>query len=332
MTLFFFNNDGECERSSSAITSVTTAGRFDSAFVDSAIRIPSASLSTTSLGVFLQSPRFPEASPSVTTFNLHHEMYHTATTSVDRRMYSFQNSAGVTVFRIQIAVGSSTTAQCEYWNGSAFVAIGSTFTYAVAVLQTIDIRLTAGASGTVRVYLGGVEVVNATGMNAAVTNFANVRIHNPGSSGDMWVSQIVGATYDVRDANVLSRRPTGNGARADGTGVFGDVNTIPRNDATAINLPTVGAKRTFTKAAITVPSGKVVKAVAVNGLVRASSPAAGAKAILTIAGTDYQAAGSMGATTSTEARGQIWENHPVTGIPFTGAQLDAIQAFGYEAV
>jgi hypothetical protein len=63
------------------------------------------------------------------------------------------------------------------------------------------------------------------------------------------LQQLMCADYDIRDSHLFSKLPTANGTYTDGTGHATDVGEAVLDDSTAIGLPAVGNKHTFTKAA-----------------------------------------------------------------------------------
>jgi hypothetical protein len=99
-----------------------------------------------------------------------------------------------------------------------------------------------------------------------VTNF---RFASANASTAAFFSQIMGADYDIRDSHLNSKLPSGEGTYTDGTGTSADVGETALDDSTAIGLPAVGNKHTFTKGAIpALPTGLTIAGMVVNARAR----------------------------------------------------------------
>jgi hypothetical protein len=274
MALYFASNRlGQFGASSSAITEVLTAGRYDDRFVQSAIEIPAASAVLNSTADYVSAPVGIDAT-SVTSIYTTVDFYLSATGSGrDHNLMSWVNTTGQVVMRLYTTSGN--TVQIQYWNGSAYVAAGPTFSITGSGLYTLNTRMTCGASGSADVWLGtwGAQalvaaVLPTSGLNAAVNNVAAVRFHNPCASAGQ-LSEIALADFDLRAYRVASDVANGAGTFNDGTGTFADTNATPRDLTTARVIAANGSKFSMTKASRSVPGNMQIDSVVINSAARA---------------------------------------------------------------
>jgi hypothetical protein len=128
----------------------------------------------------------------------------------------------------------------------------------------------------------------------------------------------------------MHQPPNANGFYTQGTGTAADVAEAVLDDATALSLSTSGHKRTFTKPAITVPSGKVIAGAVVNARGRIGGSITNARALVRSGATDAISS-NLNYGLGFEPRSAIFEQDPSTLAAFTQAGFNAAE-FGVEAV
>lgn len=320
-----FNSLAGSRRTATAVVDGdTTAGRFDSSFVANAIKVLTGSDYLQILGPFLN------AGTSITgLLSCRLDVYHTAAPASGNTLALWLN-AGANAYRLQLTGGS--TVQMQYWNSgtSAWVNWGSTFTINSTTLYTLVVNLTINSA--FEVLQGGASVASSavvpTNGASAVTE---LRLFCAGNSGTAHYSQLMGADYDLRDAHLFPVLPTANGTYTDGTGAATDVGEAVLDDGTAIGLPAVGNKHTFTKPAIpTVPVGLVIAGMVLNirGRVGGGVVTDGKAKIRS--GTTDSASTGRSFNGGYEPRAAIFTTDPNTGTAWTKTGFDAAEV-GVEA-
>lgn len=340
MAIYFASNRlGQFGASSSAISEVLTAGRFDSSVVQSAISIPLATAGISPVSEYVSAPVGIDAT-SVTTVYTTSDLYFTAVASntAGARLVQWVNNVGQVVAYIAISTASTTTVRFHYYNGSTFTAAGPAFTFPEDALFTLNTRLTCGAAGSVDIWMGtwGAQVLMASvlpaaGLNAAVDNIAAVRIGNP-TTETGFVSGIALADFDLRARRVASDTATGEGVFTDGTGAYTDVNAFPRDLETSRVVSLSGNKFSMTKAARTLPGNMQIDHVLINSGMRAQGgTVTNARPGLAIGGVWYPFdLVNPVPNGGYENRASYVDQNPATLARFTTAEYNSAQ-FGLEA-
>lgn len=295
------------KRTHASIQESTTVGRFDSAYVASAISIAG--------GFQVESYDF-----SATGTLWHHfELYSVAGTGAHLTFFN----AGANAYRI-LVTGGSTTWQMQYWNTvtAAWVNVGSSFVVANNILYRFDLKIVMGTS--MELFSAGVSIASGSvGANAqtTITSFAQP---NPTGSA-MFLSQVMGADFDTRDSRFMAAAINGNGTYTDGTGTYTDINETVLDESTSITLTSVGDKKGFTKAAITVPAGYVVGAMCISARGRVSGGTISDGKIGVLSAATYSASTGRGYGSAYEPKGSIVENDPATATRFTESGFNAAE-------
>lgn len=323
--LFGFNTLAGAARSSTAVVDGdTTAGRFDSAYVGSAIKVPMATA-----GSYIDSTPFIDGSASVTTLWTRFDWYG-ATSSNGFTWIDFINSAGVVVLSLVQGAGAFHSLRLDQWNGSSMNTGATTaFSFSSSALRTVAVKCVCGASGTVEVYVGGTLNVSFAVNQASVNNIAKVRLRAIGNV-DTFYSQVMGADYDIRSAQLFSKLANAEGTYTTGTGAYTDINEAVLDDSTSISLPAVNDKHSFAKAAITVPSGQQIAAMIVNARGRVGGGTVTDGKILCRSGTTDSASAGKAFVGGYEPRGHAFDNDPNTATRFTQSGFNAAE-FGLQA-
>lgn len=315
-----FNSLAGAKRSSTVVVDGdTTASRFDSSFVPSAIKVPSTA-------DFLEAGApFIDGSSSITgTLWLRFDTFQTGYV-VNGVMALWLN--GLTnAYRIMTTSG---TIQMQYWNTgtSAWVNWGSAFTIAANALQTFAVKLALNSA--FEIYVGSTLMANSSTVPTNGTASVTACRHRS-TNGNAWFSQIMCADYDLRNSNGGSDMVNGEGTYTNGTGAYTDVNEAVLDESTAIALPAVGNKHTFTVPSRTIPGGKQIGTVVFNARGRVSGGVVADGKIMCRSGSTDSASGSKSFNGGYEPRGHAFDNDPNTGTRWTQSGRNAAE-FGLQA-
>jgi hypothetical protein len=341
MALYFNSNQlASFSASNSAVNEVLTTGTFYAGAAKSSMSIPARTGVTNAISDFVEA-RVSMDATSVTTLYDSSDRYYTGTLSASLAngvYWQAANTVGQVVAQIAAATAFSNNAQFQYWNGSGFIGAGPVFSFSTSALQTLNVRITCGAAGSVDIWLGAYgaqalvcSVPSSAGLNAAVNNIAAVRHCNP-TDALGYVSSVVISDYDLRARRWMYERSTGAGAFNDGTGVFSDTNSFPRDLTKSRVLAASGNKFSMSKAAVSFPGNMVCEGVVINAAMRATGGVVtNARHGLSIAGVWYpMPLVNPVPNGGYENRSGYLSNNPVTGVLFTSADVNAAQ-FGSEA-
>ena len=230
------------------------------------------------------------------------------------------------LFAIRQTGSNTAVYQIAYWNGSAWAAASAeTFSFTNGVLIRLDFHVkVANAGGIIELYAAGARiatgVIDDTRITDVVTGIDMVRF-GTFSSRCQWSAMIM-ADEDTRAMFMAQRLPTGNGANTAWTGAFGDVDETGINDNDFVTTTTVGAKETFTHAALPAAwaSGFAVEAVAINyRLAVGQNSGVVVKDLQRIGGTDVEGA-AIGGNAQYAATQRMFNQNPATSADWTMAE------------
>jgi hypothetical protein len=317
---FAVNSLAGAFRTITAIVEATTASRFDSAYVASAISLPANSAND---NIQIKQP-FLDGSTSLTgTFYVRFDAWGT---NFNNSGAPLMTNAGANAYRLQGA--GSNTGQMQYWNSgtSAWVNWGSSFATSASTLMTLVVKLTPNVG--YEIFLGGSSVASSavvpTNGASAVDMF---QFFPPNTTTVGYYSQIMCADYDLRDSHLMPATFNGNSAtNTAGTGAYTDVNETVLDESTAIVIASAG-KKGQTHAAITVPSGLGIAALIVNARGRVSGgTVTDGKLGVRSGGTNYSSAGKS-YNGGYEPRGNIWESDPSTSAAWTQTSFNNAETY-----
>ena len=312
MRYFAGNSLAAFLRSGVSITEVTTAGKYDSVYVPSAIFVPN----TTD---HVQTPTFSAAGTVWvrSTINI----------SYSSLMQSgFTPMSGVTsIFRLLQATNTGIY-QPQYWNGSAWTNTGATFTLASTTNYIITVKIVLNTS--FELYINGAPVSNGSGWTGGPTTMTHVRLAALGTNGT-WYSEVMIADYDLRDSHLKTTALDGNSAANTGgaSGVFGDINETVLDEGTAVVVSTTTNKAGFSMAALTVPAGYIIAGLVVSARGRVGGSITDGK--LGVRGSSGTNSSGSGLTFNGgyEPRCRILETDPDTAAKFTQAGYNAAEVY-----
>jgi hypothetical protein len=197
---------------------------------------------------------------------------------------------GTGVLRVRaVGTASANTFDLEYWNGSAWTKIGSTFTIPLALGRYdlfLKIHETEGVVAIYhdQVFLTGVSDVD-TRFNS-VTGIDAVDLKAIGNSTRF--SAIIVADEDTRPLRYAQTLIAAQGERAEWTGAFGNVGGTGFSDSTVVSTDTADQRTTYTKAALNAmfATGWTVEAAVVSARGRTEIGKVAAMRIMTRSGTE----------------------------------------------
>jgi len=242
------------------------------------------------------------------------------------------DAANNVVAKLEITIDDNYLLQ--YWNGAAFVTVGTKILQNANVPQVIDFHIKKGAGdGEVAVYKNGVLHAQATGLNlVSFGDLAKIRMGSRGSD-NRWSQVIVtDAAEPTIDWNLWTVVPSANGTDTDGTGTVADVNELNMNTATFVGLSAAGEKRSFVHAAINTED--FIRGVVVAGCMRRVDDT-GPQSIrpyLIIEGTRYYG-DTFALTIGFLDYEYVWPLSPASGTDWTTDEVnDPTFEMGWEAV
>jgi hypothetical protein len=234
----------------------------------------------------------------------------------------------------------------EYWDGSAWVVIGSPFEIDLN-FTWYQVRIewsgygTSSGSVSYRVFLDAGESLISSG-SASGLNFTSltgiVRMRYLETFGTVYPSLF--STAFVADDNgdssyVYTSVADDDGADTGGTGDFNSINSTGSTyDSTFISLPVSGDRRSVKNTVARDYDNRTVRAVSVNvRLRRGATGPTDADVYLTIGGVRYYHPTTLTLTTSFESYCMVWETDPSTSAAWslTNAQAASLE-WGVEAV
>lgn len=306
---------------------VTTGGSFDSTYSRCSMRVGGFNL-----GHGINSPVFADQTDVWVRWN-----HWNALSVMASQPMILRTSAGVAVFRVAIP-STSPAYQMQYWNGSTWVNIGSSFSYTFSSLGRYALHIwgLGTASGEAEIYRDGLLMASGSADFSSMSGVGQLRFQQITTTADanrtLHVSEAEVATHSLISSRLTSKPPTGNGTDTDGTGGFGDIDEIAYSEADNVVFASGGQKNSFTSAA-RVLTGRVVKSVTVSARIKAEAVGPqSARFYLLISGTRYYGS-TFGLTTAYLPYVGIWDTNPATGVAWTISEAqDAALQWGVEAI
>jgi len=247
----------------------------------------------------------------------------------------FSDNAG----QAQVTLGWQDANTVVVKNGSGTV-LGTAPVINGASWHSYGLQVTFGPSGSLTLFLDGVSVLNLSGVRttgpsgsttANTINFTSNNAHC--FFDDLYVCDAQGSVHNayLGDLRVVTWVPTADGSHTDfapstGTSHFACVDEIPANsDTDYVSSSTVGATDTYKT-----PQASITGSVAgVQIAMTARKDDAGSRTVGFMVGATQQG-GSIGLSTSYATyRTAVMETNPVTGVPWTLADLQT-QEFGVQ--
>jgi hypothetical protein len=291
------------------VTEATASTGRDTTYTRSAIVI-------TNPAAWIETPVFASA----TTLWVHAE-WQTGSASVSGVPITFYNSVGTAVFRLNGTAGP--VLQMQYWNGSTWTNIGTSFGYTSATRYTIDIKLVCGSSGSAELYVSGSLISSASATMTAVTNVNKLRLSNTISSS-YW-TQIIAADESTVGWKLATLAPTADGANTTWTGTYADVDEATTvSDTDFISSANADEVETFT-ASDASGAGFTVKALVVAARARSGSGPQNIQMAVRSAGANYFSSSVANIGAGYAGLQAVFSTDPATGSAWTLANANSAE-------
>ena len=320
MRYFAGNSLAAFFRSTASVFEVTSAGRFNSTFVSSAI-------AGTNDTAFIRSSPFVATGTLWARFDIYTPSGGSGAISHGVSLYN----GAIGVFRITATSASlgSNGMQCQYWNGTAWTNTGGAFSFAMGVLLEVVVKIVHNSS--FELYIGGTLVTSGSGWTGGQTQSTAIVLYgyNNAINNMTSYSQVMAADYDLRDSHFKTTALDGNSASNTGgaSGTFGDINETVLDEGTAVVVATATNKAGFSTGALTVPSGYLIEALVVNARGRiGGSITDGKLGVRGSSGTNSSGSG-LAFNGGYEPRCRILETDPDTSAKFTQAGYNAAEVY-----
>lgn len=237
----------------------------------------------------------------------------------------FYNSSGTAVFRLNVP--NFNVMQMQYWNGSAWTDIGTSYTFPTSTRFTIDIKIICGASGSASLYTAGSLIGTASATMTAVTNIAKVRLYSNSSFTAAGYSQIIAADEPTVGWRLATLAPSANGANTTWTNDYTAVDEATTvDDADFITSSTAAEVETY--AATDAPSGTGMGVKAVVVTARAKIGATGPQNLqmaVRSAGTNYFSSNVTGLGAGFAGVQAVFALDPATAAAWTLANCNSAE-------
>lgn len=248
----------------------------------------------------------------------------------------FYDAGGTMVLRQRFPNASGVGAQMEAWNGSAWIAVGGTYTDPVVSNPVkLDIRSETQSAPTpstlVEFYYNGVLFSSGT-VNFTIPPIAYFRVIGSFSNNINRYSQFIIADESTINMRFYQRPPTAAGSSAGFSGTFADIDDPALNLTDFISTSNNDAVSTFTAAARPF-SGFAIRAVVVSANARrgVAGPQSMQLAIRQ-GGIDYFGP-TIPLTLGFGKYNQLMELNPATSLPWTDSEAgSAALEFGIKSI
>lgn len=238
-----------------------------------------------------------------------------------RVLMEYSNSSGTPVFRLVFT--ADYVLQPQYWNGSSWTNIGSTWTISLSTLYKCDLKIVCGSSGSFQFYQTSTvssepssPTLSGSASMSSVTNIDRIKSYSTAGNAlySMRTSEWIWGDETTIGARYAWSPATGNGTDTAGSGSYTDIDEAVTNDSDVSTLAANNDAETYTHGTMTLPTGDI-KAVQIEARLRnGGSGAQNVKGRLRIGGTAYNQASNYSgigvAYTTYTAR---WTTNPAGG-------------------
>lgn len=303
-------------RNSTTIGENTTAGRFNAAYTDRSILVPT--------GTEISTPPFTASGLVWFRWDWIAGATNQGSVTMARAMNGTQN-----LFELGFNTGNNQYT-FRVWTGSAWsttvnLSLNNT---QVTTLSTYAVEYDF-ANKTVRLYRDGSVLYENTAVGAGMVNSVTSFVlgGNQSSTGTFY-SQVMIADYNILNSNLANLNLTGNSVVNTGqaSGSYTDVNEVGRDDTTFVSITTVGNKAGFTKNNVSVPIGKGISAMVISAMARVNGTVTNGKVGIRSNGVNYSSV-SLNFSSGHSPRQSIVDNNPATSTPFTATSFNAAEVY-----
>lgn len=240
------------------------------------------------------------------------------------------STTGQSVFQID---GDDGSFNLEYWNGASFTEITPTINSFLTqdTVQKLDFHWKiADTDGVFELFIDEVLAASFTGdtLNAGFTQIDRVRLLNTSHSQNsslynVYFSETIVADVSTIGWHLKTLAPTGVGNSTTWTGTFDDVDDITFNDDTFISSGTAEEVELFTIEDLGAAFQVEAVVVAARSRTAVTGPQNLQMAIRTGGSNFFSSNVPVG--TGFAGEQAVWDLNPDTGLPWTNAEVDALE-------
>ena len=223
--------------------------------------------------------------------------------------------------------------QLQTLQGSVMTSVGSPAVISQDTLQTVDVQITAGASGSAALYIAGTVVASATGLNHAsfsgVTQLSALAFNSVSLQTSYWSQIICDTSSTVGRFLITDNFDTESAVNTGWTGSGGasklvDINDVPNSDVTFIYAASASLTDTFYQSTLSLGTYYILgRAVSARARVQGAGPA-NIKLTTRVSGTNYTTA-NIALSPGYTAVAYTWTVNPATSAVWTPAQAQGIE-------
>jgi len=252
------------------------------------------------------------------------------------RIFSTSYSRSNALFQLRRYNNTNQYLRAEYWNGSAYVTIGTDLnigSVSNSVEYVHDFQLIMhGSTGRFKIWRDDVLIFDTGDMNTvqtAATTVDRVSFNNPinnnAAASGLTISSVILASEDTRDLIPVGLYANGNGASTDWSGDYQD---IDEKDLGADFISSTAANDDELHTKEAVPAAFVGQRVrAVVHAMRARNGSTGPqnlRSLMRVSGVKY-ASTDLAITSGMGPVQYVWDTNPADGLTWSQADLNSSQ-------
>lgn len=195
-------------------------------------------------------------------------------------------------------------------------------------LFKLDVQVTYGTPGTIRVFVNQTEVITYTGNNivrGGSTTLSAFGMASPATGSDLaYWSEVIAAERDTRTLMLKTHVPTSTGSGNQWQGAYTDIDEVAANEADGISTNGVDQVAMFGLSDL--PDGNLaIRGFKVSGYAARgeTGPSNTQLGVTTNGNTAFSA--NKAVDTGWTRLGEIWEANPVSGTAWTASEINALQ-------
>lgn len=266
---------------------------------------------------------------SLSSLFLHYELYSPGGGMHQTGGFEWQllNSSGTPVLQ-SICQGNGTTQTyiIYFWNGTAWVSTGASYSYFIQNVITFDFQIVCGASGSIKCYQGNSLVSTGTISSSATNNVSYIKMGGcaNANSGGNYFSQILVKDTSTLLRKVARRTITGAGNYSQWQGAYTVL--TDSNDTTWISDNGNGDRASYLTGALTITpnSSQMIEAVVVAGrMSRDSSGVQNANFFLRSSATNYEGQ-ALPLALNLTGQMTVWNTNPATSSTWAISEANSL--------
>lgn len=265
------------------------------------------------------------------TFWVSARMYQTSLMLANAIFMQFASGGNVRL-RLRVTTGSTTpTFYLEKYDGTTATTLAtSTGTLSTATLMRLDIAITYGASGSVKVYRDGALTLDTGTVDTTAggsTTLDAVHLSSCNSSAYTSWSEVIVCTQDARTLSLKTLVPDAAGTTSSWTGAYTDIDETTASDTDVLTSAT--AMQVTSVNTTGMPSGwSNLTVTAIKCIASAARGSTGPSKLALGVRTNSTDSFPTATTLDTGFSAPVttyYELNPVTGVAWTTTEVDALQ-------